>query len=77
MEIDSASIKARKYISNEGWKIVNIRDQISSNKKRDDGTNKLKDSLECLDQAVRRGLLRFFIQGQMKLSIKFLYAKIF
>ncbi|MDM5155037.1 hypothetical protein QUF88_14805 [Bacillus sp. DX1.1] len=60
IDVNSALTKANNYINDEGWDVISIEDQFIANRKQYEGDYKLKESLECFDQAMSDGIVVIF-----------------
>jgi hypothetical protein len=60
VDITSALTKASKYIKSEGWRVLQIEDQMITNRERYERDPELLESLECFDQAVSEGVSAIF-----------------
>ncbi|HEK9101852.1 hypothetical protein KFD70_11140 [Bacillus pfraonensis] len=55
-----ALTEANHYIENEGWKVINVKEQFIADRKQYETDYELKEELECFDRAKKDGIAAIF-----------------
>ncbi|MCW9134280.1 hypothetical protein OF830_26175 [Bacillus paramycoides] len=52
--------RAKKYVSNEGWEVIDILDRFIASRDLYESDNEAEESLECFDKAMRNKISAIF-----------------
>ena len=52
--------KAKKYVSNQGWKVIGVEDQFIGSRDMYEGEDEDEEILECFDEGERYGVSGIF-----------------
>ncbi|WP_028777102.1 hypothetical protein [Shimazuella kribbensis] len=59
-DVNLALTEASNYINDEGWEVISMVDQFIASREQYEEDDKLKESLECFDQARSDGIAAVF-----------------